>query len=1196
MAGSAAAQTQVKPYFLVVFDTSGSMADPPDLANSCGFTPARKLNAAKCVLGKIVNATGDAEFGLMQFAKGTNNTTCSGGSTCGPVPEAAWLRVPIQTNSATAMTPLMDNVGAGPVDELCSGGYTPLGGTLVAARDYFEGELNYTGNGLADPAPTENDEALACRPLAVILLTDGAECCNTCMGAWSGCPKTSAAVGMPNLCQTSCGNMVASCSAAEHFENAPDRAYELLTETSVPSANGDTLKQIRTYVIGFGIAAGDPGIEHIALGGGTDNPSDGAGGLRGFYANNEAALSLAFSQIIADAQPPPEVCNNLDDDCDTLIDEGIPKYCDKPMGITDPATCDGATDPNYCCNEPAETLCDGEDDDCDGLIDEGVLNVCGMCGDPPPEICDGLDNDCDSRVDEGTDGGECGSDVGRCQKGELRCIGGVVQCRGEIGPRDEVCNCEDDDCDGMIDEDITGDLCPDGKCIACECVPRCTPAVEFMPVCGEGRRPEVDQDTGECFCIIDNCDAPECAASTLEREGVLACAPDNPEVAPCLCRAGNCAARCDGVTCGTGDTCNRRTGRCVEDNCRGLGCPAGGQLCDPLDAQCVTDPCADVTCERNQACRDGRCEASCAGVVCAERERCAAGSCVTDLCMGVRCDSGDLCDPRSGECVDNPCLNPCSDGLVCSVSSRDCVRDRCWNVRCPAGQRCDDGECRTGPAGGPSGGGDPNDDAARVLAAGGGGCACQAAGSRPAGPGGASKQGLWALVALALALLLRARRRRSPGALLAAGCTVAVLLFASGCQVTPFCIDCVDASPNGAGQGGNGAAGTAGDDGDAGSDGGDDPDGGDDAGPDSGLPPCTEPEAETCDGTDQDCDFIVDEEVVADVNDCIQFGLCAGTEPICVAGAFECRYPDEREDDETLCDAIDNDCDNRVDESHPELGTACDLGVGACATQGEQVCGDDHLTLRCDGTPLDPTDELCDGLDNDCDTMIDEPRSAPGDSPSFVVDDVVEISASLFIYRYEASRPDARAPDAMPNPQGVNNSRACSRAGVLPWTNLTFQEAQDACAAADMRLCTDDEWQTICDGPSNNCRWSYTPSGGSCPTAANGYPANASPTNKLACNGHDLTATPGSPDVDALAAAGAYPLCFVTFGGEDVFDLSGNAKEWTVGANSPAENPLRGGSYNNLPGGMECAFDFAVAGPAVRLRNVGFRCCSDSLP
>ncbi len=1140
---------QVKPYFLIIFDTSGSMDDSID-PNSCSFE-STKMGAAKCALGRLLNATGDADFGLMQFAQ---NSCSDNTATCDVSSGSAELLVAIEPNNVQSIVTQIDEQGTDGVDELCPEGPTPLGGSLVAAQEYYEGNLS------GSTAPTVGDTALDCRPLSVILLTDGRECCGDCDDAWSGCPTAEAALGID--CQDTCGGDL-DC----YFESAPEYAYGLRT-TTVPSGSGDVQKQIKTYVIGFGIDSGDERIERIAHAGDTDSPDPA---VRGFYADNEADLALAFSQIIADAQPPSEVCNNADDDCDELIDEGIPKFCDRPNGI----------DERELCEEPDETECDGIDDDCDGIVDEGVRNACGTCGDVPAEICNGGDDDCDGQVDEDTGGGDCGTDEGICEKGELVCIDGVEECRGERGPEVEGCNCDDDDCDGFVDEDVDGTLCPDGVCLNCMCVPRCNTDREFADTCEDPLTPEI-QPSGECLCVVSNCDGPECAESTIEREGQVVCAPDSGEVASCLCRGGECGALCDGVTCGDGDLCDPRTGGCIENNCRGLGCEEG-ELCDPLTTECVMDACADADCDDDEVCRAGECEASCAGVECGVGEVCQAGECEDNACFGKRCEEGEVC--LDGECIEDRCdslaVSRCgADGLTCDRESGECVRGACFQVACPQGQTCSEGECQV-PTTLPTIGGSPTpgrtvDTQSRVLASGGGGCTCRVTGAPSSGPGA----GPWLGLALLGLLVMRRRprwRRLGPwlvGALL-------LLLWLPACTIDTFCVDCGDAGSSETPDlpGGDPRL----DGGPLSDSGRNTPGDGDGDRTDGGLPECEGSGVEECNGMDDDCDFIVDEDTQWKVNDCDQLGVCNGTEPVCLGGKFSCRY-EQRSDDDDICDDQDNDCDGRVDEDFGDKGAACDVGVGACNVTGEMVCNAGGNGLECEvDSTIDPVDEVCDGIDNDCDGVADEPKSAPGDNPSHVQDALVQVAADLWVYQYEASRPDASD-----SGQGLQAERACSRAGVMPWTNLTYAEAVAACQAADMELCSDAQWVTACEA-GDGCAWGWTPDGASC--ASTEYPTDGS-----ACNGHDLSASPGDPDTDALAPTASQARCFAEHDDGNIFDLSGNAKEWTTGGGSPDANPLRGGSYNNLPGGMRCDFDFAAAADGVRLRNVGFRCCADSAP
>jgi len=106
-----------------------------------------------------------------------------------------------------------------------------------------------------------------------------------------------------------------------------------------------------------------------------------------------------WGQCVGARLPGVEICNDVDDDCDGLKDNG----------------------PNGCsvCATEIES-CDDLDNDCDGQIDENLRNACGQCIDavPPEEACgetccDGVDNDCDGLVDEGLVN-VCGTCRGAC--------------------------------------------------------------------------------------------------------------------------------------------------------------------------------------------------------------------------------------------------------------------------------------------------------------------------------------------------------------------------------------------------------------------------------------------------------------------------------------------------------------------------------------------------------------------------------------------------------------------------------------------------------------------------------------------------------------------------------------------------------------------------------------------------------------
>jgi len=105
------------------------------------------------------------------------------------------------------------------------------------------------------------------------------------------------------------------------------------------------------------------------------------------------------------------------------------------------------------------------------------------------------------------------------------------------------------------------------------------------------------------------------------------------------------------------------------------------------------------------------------------------------------------------------------------------------------------------------------------------------------------------------------------------------------------------------------------------------------------------------------CGVVVCPEPLSDVN-----GTCHKLDPVTD------REPEPGVDP---CDGVDNDGDNEVDEDWPALGEPCGegAGVGECV-EGEYVCADDGMGVVCEGA-VGPSDEVCDGKDNDCDGTKD---------------------------------------------------------------------------------------------------------------------------------------------------------------------------------------------------------------------------------
>ena len=121
-------------------------------------------------------------------------------------------------------------------------------------------------------------------------------------------------------------------------------------------------------------------------------------------------------------------------------------------------------------------------------------------------------------------------------------------------------------------------------------------------------------------------------------------------------------------------------------------------------------------------------------------------------------------------------------------------------------------------------------------------------------------------------------------------------------------------------------------------------------------------EAETCDNVDNNCNSQTDENLFFTFG--TDVGACEFGTQTCSLGAYSITTPSVEPTNE-ICNSVDDDCDASTDE---ELSREYGIDIGECE-KGTETCSNGNWVVST--ASKEPSQELCNGKDDDCDGQID---------------------------------------------------------------------------------------------------------------------------------------------------------------------------------------------------------------------------------